>query len=54
MSCERGWAIVLLMGTGKAARLSMPCLINIVNQGVEDESCTRLWNATKKLINVRN
>ncbi len=87
MSCERGWAILLLMGTGNAARylgqsltnktftirlitelwrtplmapldkissawqyhfkLSMPCLINIMNQGVEDESCTRLWNTSK-------
>ncbi len=28
-------------------KLSMPCLINIVNQGVEDESWFRLWNATK-------
>ncbi len=35
-------------------KLSMPSLTNIVNQGVENESCTRLWNATKYLINVRN
>ncbi len=35
-------------------KLSMLCLINIVNHGVEEESKFRVWNATKKLINVMN
>ncbi len=35
-------------------KLSMPRLINTVKHGFEDEPWFRLWNTTKKLINVRN